>query len=69
MKQDIWNDVKLVNINVDQMHVFEIINIIEIMTNANVDVKIIVEDIIKDLFGILVVVNAIMINYVMLNSI
>ena len=38
MKQDIWNDIKL-NVNVDQMQVFVIINKDGIMINANVNAK------------------------------
>ena len=39
MKQDKYLGMKFVNINVDQMQVFVIINNVGIMINANVNVK------------------------------
>ena len=39
MKQDIQNDMKLVNVNVDQMQVFVIINKDGMKINADVNVK------------------------------
>ena len=39
MKQDIQNEMKLVNVNADQMQVFVIINNTEIKVNAGVNVK------------------------------
>ena len=38
MKQDIQNGMKLVNINVDQMQVFVIINNVGVMKNVGVNV-------------------------------
>ena len=53
------------------MQVFVIINNVGIMINADVNAKnlMIIEDVIKNLFGILVIVNENVINYVMLESI
>ena len=39
MKQDTQNGMKLVNVNVDQMQVFVIINKVGIMMNADVNAK------------------------------
>ena len=39
MKQDKYLGMKFVNVNVDQMQVFVIINNVGIMINANVNVK------------------------------
>ena len=39
MKQDIQNDMKLVNVNVDQMQVFATISKDGIMINADINVK------------------------------
>ena len=71
MKQDIKNGMKLVNANVDQMQVFVIINNAGIMINADVNAKnlLIKEYVIKDLLGILVIVNVSVINHGMLESI
>ena len=57
---------ELVNLNVDKIQVFVIISNVEIMINADVNAKnvLIIEDVIKDLFGILVIVNVNVINYV-----
>ena len=53
------------------MHVFVIINNVGLIINADVNAKtlLIIEDVIKNLFGILVIVNENVINYVMLESI
>ena len=57
---------EFVNLNVDKIQVFVIISNVEIMINADVNAKnvLIIEDVIKDLFGILVIVNVNVINYV-----
>ena len=39
MKQDIQDNIKLVNVNVDQMQVFVIVNNVGIKINADVNVK------------------------------
>ena len=39
MKQDIQDNIKLVNVNVDQMQVFVITNNVGIKINADVNVK------------------------------
>ena len=39
MKQDIYNGMKLINVNVDQMQLFVIINNIGIKINADENVK------------------------------
>ena len=39
MKQDIWNDMKYVNVSVDQMQLFVIIKNVGIKINADVNVK------------------------------
>ena len=68
MKQDICKlkDMKLVSVNVDWMQVFVIINNVRIKINVSVNVKnwLTKEDVIKDLFGILVIVNVNVINLV-----
>ena len=71
MKQDIQNDIKLVNVNVDQMQVFVIISNVGMMINADVNVKNRLTQgyVIKDLFGILAIVNVNVINHVMLENI
>ena len=53
------------------MKVFVTVNNIGIKINVDVNVKnsLTMEDVIKDLFGILVIVNVNVINYVMLESI
>ena len=65
------NGMKLANVNVDQMQVFVIINNIGIIKNANVNVKKgwTKEDVMKDLFDILVIVNANVINHLMLENV
>ena len=59
MKQDLQNGMKRVSVNVDQMQLFVIKNNTGIMINADVNVKneLIKECVIKDLFGILVIVS------------
>ena len=71
MKQDIQNGIKPNNVNVDQMQVFVIINNDGIIINADVNGKncFIMEDMIKDLFRILVIVNVSVINHVILENI
>ena len=39
MKQDTWNDIKRVSVNVDQMQVFVIINNVGMMINVGVNTK------------------------------
>ena len=71
MKQGIQDGVKLVGVNVEQMLVFAVINKGEIKINADVSVKnqLTKVDLIKDLFGILVIVNVNVINHVMSENI
>ena len=71
MKQGIQNGMKHVSVNVDQMQVFLIINNNGIMRNVNVNVKnsLIKVYAINDIFGIIVIVNAKVINHVILVSI
>ena len=71
MKQSTQNNMKRVNINVDQMQVFVLINSAGMKINADVNVKneFMREFLIKDLFGILVIVSGNVINHVMLVSI
>ena len=71
MKQDIYNGMKLVNGNVDQMPVFVVLNDIGIKINADVNVKnyLTKEYVIKDLFRIPVIVTVNVINYIMFESI
>ena len=64
MKLNTQNGMKRVNVNVDQMQVFVIINV-EIKINAECE-ELIQEFVIKDLFGILVIVNVNVINHVIL---
>ena len=62
---------KLVNVSVDQVKVFVMINNVGIMIYAYLNAKnrLIMKDVIKDLLGILVTVNGNVINYVMLGNI
>ena len=62
---------KIVNVNVDQMQIFVIINNVGIKINVVVNVKngLTKEYVIKDLFGILVIVNVRVLNHVMLENI
>ena len=71
MKQDTQNGMKLVNVNVDQMQVFVMMSNLGIMINVDVNVKNLLtkEDIIKNLFGILLFVNLNVINHVTQDSI
>ena len=71
MKQDIQNDLKLIYTDADQMQVFVTINNIRVMINADVNVKycLIKEDVMKDLFAILVIVSENVINHVVLDDI
>ena len=71
MKQDTKNDIKRVNVNVDQMQVFVIVNNIGTMINVDVNAKNSLTKVyvIKDLFEILAIVTVNLINHVMLVSI
>ena len=71
MKQDTKNDIKRVNVNVDQMQVFVIVNNIGKMINVDVNAKNSLTKVyvIKDLFEILAIVTVNLINHVMLVSI
>ena len=71
MKQDIWNGMKLVNINLNQMQVFVMINNVGIMINADVNAndRLEKEDVTNDLFGVLVNLNVNVINHVILDNI
>ena len=71
MKQDTWNGMKHVNVNVDLMQVFLIISNVGIKINADLNVKnrLIKMCLTKDLFGILVIVIVNVINHVMLENI
>ena len=62
---------KHVNVNINLELMFVIINNVGININADVNAKnyLIKECVIKDLFGILVIVSVNMINYVMLENI
>ena len=53
MKQDIYNDMKLVNVNVDQMQLFVIINNVGRKINVDVNAKnqFIKVYVIKDMLG------------------
>ena len=68
MKQDIYNGMKRVSVNVDQMQLFVIINNVGIKINVDKNVKnqLVKEYVIKDLFGILVIVSVTVIKRVML---
>ena len=71
IKQDIYNGMKLVNVNIDYKQVFVIINNVGIVINADVNVKnwLTKEYMIKGSFGILVIVTLNAINHVMLETI
>ena len=71
MIQDTKNDMKLVNVNVNQMQVFVIINNVGIILNADVNVKnrLTKEHVIKDLSRILTTANVNGINHVVLEDI
>ena len=66
MRPDLQNGIKNINVSVDQMQLFLIINKNGIKINADVNAKnqLIKGHTIKDLFGILVIVNASEINLV-----
>ena len=59
MKEDLQNGMKHVSVNVDQMQLFVIINNVEIKINVDVNAKnqLIKECVVKNLFGILVIVS------------
>ena len=71
MKQESLNSIKLKSANVDQMQVFVIINRNEMKVNANLNVRnsLTKEYVIKDLIGIMEIVNVNMINHVILEKI
>ena len=71
MKQDTQNGIKLVNVNVDYMQVFVIINVGGMKISVDVNVKNLLtkEYAIKDLIGILAFVNVNVINQVILENI
>ena len=71
MKQDIQNGMKLVNVSVNLKKMFVIINNIRITINADVNVKnyLMKAYVIKDSFGILIIVNVNVIKRVMLVNI
>ena len=71
MKQESLNSIKLKSANVDQMQVFVIINRNEMKVNANLNVRnsLTKEYVIKDLIGIIEIVNVNMINHVILENI
>ena len=62
---------KLVSLNVDQIQVFVIINEVSMKINAGVNVNnlLIKAVVIKDLFGILLIINVNVINHVILDNI
>ena len=71
MKQESLNSIKLKSANVDQMQVFVIINRNGMKVNANLNVRnsLTKEFVIKDLIGIIEIVNVNMINHVILENI
>ena len=71
MKQESLNSIKLKSANVDQMQVFVIINRNGMKVNANLNVRnsLTKEYVIKDLIGIIEIVNVNMINHVILENI
>ena len=71
MKQDTQNGIKLVNVNVDYTQVFVIINVGGMKISVDVNVKNLLtkEYAIKDLIGILAIVNVNVINQVILENI
>ena len=71
MKQDTYNVMKRVSVYVDQMQLFVIIDNVGIMINVDANVKnwLIQVYAIKDMLRIQVIVNANVINHVMLASI
>ena len=71
MEQDIYLGMKLVNVNVDYMQVFVMINNFGIMLNADVNAKnwLTKVDVTMDLFGILVYVNVNVTNHKIIQTI
>ena len=71
MKEDIKNGIKLVHVDVDQIQVFRIINNVGIMINADVNVNswLTKKDVMKDLYGIQVIVNVNVINLLIFDNI
>ena len=59
MKQNTWNGMKRLSVNIDQMQAFVIINNVRMMINAgaNAQNQLIKMYVIKNLFGILVIVS------------
>ena len=68
MKQDIQNGMKHVNVSVNLEKMFVIMKNVGIKLNADVNVKnyLLKEYVIKDVFGILVIVSVNVIKHVML---
>ena len=71
MKQDLHNGMKHVNVSVNLGLIFVIINNVGVKINADVNAKnqLIKKCVIKDLFGILVIVSVNVIKLVMLLNI
>ena len=71
IKQDTQNSMKLVNVNVDYMQVFVMINKGVVKVNTDVNAKNILTKgyVIKDLIRILAIANVSLMNYVMLEKI
>ena len=69
MKHDTENGMKLASANVDKIQVFVVTNNIGMKINVNVRNQLTRVDAIKDLFGILVIINVSVINRVMLEYI
>ena len=69
MKHDTETCMKLVSANVDKIQVFVVTNNIGMKINVNVRNQLTRVDAIKDLFGILVIINVSVINRVMLEYI
>ena len=71
IKQDTQNSMKLVNVNVDYMQVFVMINKGVVKVNTDVNAKNILTKgyVIKDLIRILAITNVSLMNYVMLEKI
>ena len=70
MKQDTYNGMKLVNVNVDYMQVFVIVNNAGMKINADVNINnwVTKEYVIKDFFGILVISNVNVTNHAILEN-
>ena len=71
IKQDTQNSMKLVNVNVDYMQVFVMINKGVVKVNTDVNAKNILTKgyVIKDLIRILAIASVSLMNYVMLEKI